>query len=343
MQFCVVTCVYGVLLAFEAIILIFDFYPISPWNKNKLEKHMKKVLSISVGSPSRDHTTTVKFLGEEIEISRQGTNGDFKKAIELYKANDGKVDAFGVGGTEFYLQVGTRRYFFRDAKAIRKAIQISKVGDGNGIKSLMAQRALDALEAHLQKEGRTLKGMKALKTNAVDRYGLAEAIVNAGCDVVFGDFMFTLGLPLPMSKLSTVRIVAALLLPIVTQLPFIWFYPLGAEQDKAPKNKWQKYYQEATLIAGDFMQIRQSMPDDLTGKIIVTNTTTAKNVEELQKRGVHILVTTTPRLQGRSFGTNVMEATLLAMMDKPQADVLPHDFVKLLDEIPMLPNIEILN
>jgi hypothetical protein len=100
---------------------------------------------------------------------------------------------------------------------------------------------------------------------------------------------------------------------------------------------------DATLIAGDFVQIRQSMPADLTGKIIVTNTTTAKNVEELRDRGVKILVTTTPRLQGRSFGANVMEATLLALMDKPQSEVRSEDFTDLLDRIPMLPNIEVLN
>ncbi|MBI9048695.1 MAG: hypothetical protein JEZ00_04720 [Anaerolineaceae bacterium] len=304
---------------------------------------MKKVLSISVGSPSRDHTTVVNFLGQEIEISRQGTNGDFKKAIELYKKYDGKVDAFGVGGTEFYLLVGDRKYYFRDGKAIRKAITKSKVGDGNGIKSIMAKRALTALEAHLQTEGKTLRGMKALKTNAVDRYGMAYALVEAGCDTTFGDLMFTLGLPFPIRKLSTVRFVAAALLPIIIQLPFIWFYPLGSEQDKDPKTKWQKYFTEATLIAGDFVQIRQSMPQDLSGKIIVTNTTTAKNVEELKARGLHILVTTTPRLQGRSFGTNVMEATLLALMDKSQAEVQPQDFIEVLDKIPMLPNIEVLN
>ena len=304
---------------------------------------MKKVLSVSVGSPSRDHTTIAHFLGEEVDISRRGTNGDFKKAIGMYEAYDGQVDAFGVGGTEFYLQVGKRRYYFREGKAIRKAIKISKVGDGNGIKSIMARRAVMALEEYLQKEGKTLHGMKALKTNAVDRYGMAEAIVEAGCDTTFGDFMFTLGLPFPMRKLSSVRVVAAMLLPIVTQLPFIWFYPLGSEQDKAPKTKWQNYYDEATLIAGDFVQIRQSMPQDLSGKIIVTNTTTARNVEELQKRGVHILVTTTPRLEGRSFGTNVMEATLLALMNKPQDEVQPHDFIDLMNRIPMVPNIEVLN
>jgi hypothetical protein len=85
------------------------------------------------------------------------------------------------------------------------------------------------------------------------------------------------------------------------------------------------------------------MPNDLHGKIIVTNTTTARNVEELQRRGLHILVTTTPRLEGRSFGTNVMEATMLALMDKPQAQVVEADFVELIERIPIKPALEVLN
>ena len=44
---------------------------------------MKKVLSISLGSSTRDHTTEADFLGEHFWISRQGTDGDFEKAIAL--------------------------------------------------------------------------------------------------------------------------------------------------------------------------------------------------------------------------------------------------------------------
>ena len=119
---------------------------------------MKKVLSISVGSSSRDHTITQSFLGQEVELSRVGTTGDLDKAIELYKFYDGKVDAFGVGGLEFYLQVGKRRYPFREVQRIRKVVKISKIGDGNGVKGLLVKRALTALETHLNGEGRTLKG-----------------------------------------------------------------------------------------------------------------------------------------------------------------------------------------
>ena len=304
---------------------------------------MKKILSVSVGSSARDHTTRHTFLGQECEISRQGTDGDYPRAIQMYKDYDGKVDAFGVGGLEFYIQVANKRYYMRDVKKVAKAIKISKVGDGNGVKGILEKRAFEALEKHLNKEGKSLVGMPALKTTAVERYGMASAMVDAGLDVTFGDFMFALGLPIAVHKLSTVRLLAAVLLPVVTQLPFAWLYPLGAEQDKEPQKKWQKYYERSKVIGGDFLQVRQFMPDDLSGKIIVTNTTTRKNVEELQKRNLHILVTATPRLEGRSFGTNVMEATLLALMDKSQSEVVEADFRELIERIPLEPNIEVLN
>ncbi len=305
---------------------------------------MKKVLSVSIGSTSRDHTTRRAFLGQEVELSRQGTNGDLNKAIEMYKRYDGIVDAFGVGGLEFYLGVGERRYYLREAKRIRKAVQISKVGDGNGVKGLLVKRALAALEEHLNNtEDKTLRGMKAMKTNAVDRYVMAAALVEAGCQVTCCDFMFSFGLPIPIRSLASVRLLAAILLPVISQFPFHWLYTLGSAQDKPPEPRWEKYYQESDVMAGDFISIRTHMPDDLSGKIIVTNTTTAKNVEELRQRNLHILVTTTPRLEGRSFGTNVMEATLLALMDKPQYEVTEADFMELIERIPLEPNIEVLN
>lgn len=305
---------------------------------------MKKILSVSLGSSSRNHTTKHVFLGQECEISRQGTDGDFKKAIQNYMDMDGKVDAFGVGGTEFFMRVADHRYYFRDIKKIRNAIKISKVGDGNGVKGLLEKRAFEYLEKYLnEKENKTLKGMVALQTTAVDRYTMAEAMVDAGLDVTFGDFMFALGIPIPVKTLRGVQMVAAVLLPVITQVPFTWLYPLGSEQDKQPTPKWTKYYQRSQVIAGDFLQIRQYMPDDLSGKIIVTNTTTAKNVEELRKRNLHILVTVTPRLEGRSFGTNVMEAALLALMDKPQSEVTQADFLELIERIPLEPNLEVLN
>lgn len=300
---------------------------------------MKKVLSISLGSPTRDHTTEAEFLGQRFWLSRQGTNGDFEKALQLYREYDGKVDAFGVGGTEFYQIVAGRRYYWRDARRIREAIKISKVGDGNGLKHLLAPYALQALE----EQGIELEGKKVLQMTGVDRYGMAKALVEAGCDVTFGDFMFALGLPIPIRGLRALHILAALLLPVLTQLPFTFFYSQGEEQEEEPSTKYAHYYEKADIITGDFIQIRSNMPDDLSGKIIITNTTTARNVEELQERNLHILVTTTPRLEGRSFGTNVMEAMCRCLVDKPDDQITSEDFVDLIERIPLKPQVHVLN
>jgi len=304
---------------------------------------MKQILSISLGASSRDHVTEVDFLGQRCRLTRLGTNGDLAKAIALYKEYDGKVDAFGVGGTMFFLEIAGRRYYWRDIQPIREAVRISKIGDGNGVKSILARKAVEALEARLAAEGRTLRGMKALMTAAVDRYSMAEALDRAGCKMVIGDFMFALGLPIPMHTLRTLRFVAAVLLPVLSRLPFRWFYPVGEKQEKEPQERWNRYYQEAELVAGDFLQIRDYMPRDLRGKIVLTNTTTAQDVAELARRGLSLLVTTTPRLEGRSFGTNVIEAALLALIDKPQEEITKQDLAELIERIPIQPGIEKLN
>jgi len=89
--------------------------------------------------------------------------------------------------------------------------------------------------------------------------------------------------------------------------------------------------------------MRQFMPDRLDGKIVLTNTVTATNVDELRTRGVAKLITTTPDLEGRSFGTNVIEAALLALLGKKWADVTPADYERVLHELHLHPRVVELN
>jgi len=56
--------------------------------------------------------------------------------------------------------------------------------------------------------------------------------------------------------------------------------------------------------------MRKDMTKNLSGKTVVTNTTTEENIELLKSRGVKTIITTTPRYDGRSFGTNMLEAAL---------------------------------
>ena len=107
--------------------------------------------------------------------------------------------------------------------------------------------------------------------------------------------------------------IAFLLLPLFTRLPFSVLYPTGKTQEAVREDWRARYYAWADVVAGDWHYVRRHMPKDMRGKTVITNTTTEEDVAFLRERGVRRLVTTTPRLGGRSFGTNVMEAMLVAL------------------------------
>ncbi len=158
--------------------------------------------------------------------------------------------------------------------------------------------------------------------------------------MIFGDLIFALGIPKPVRSFDQLSRLADELLPKICKTPFHIFYPVGAEQDEEPDPKYSQFYEEADIIAGDFHYIRKYMPDGLKGKDIITNTVTAADVEALKQRDVRHLITTTPELTGRSFGTNVLEAALITLLDKPWEQVMPHDYLRLLRQLDLKPRIE---
>ena len=297
---------------------------------------MKKVVSVSLGSSSRDHHAVVNLLGEEFDISRLGTDGKLDAAIAKVHELDGKVDAIGLGGIDVYLYAGKHRYALRDGLRLLDAAKTTPVVDGSGLKNTLEREAVRFMQEDL---GIDLKGKKVLMVSALDRFGMAQALVDAGADVLFGDFIFALDLDKPVKGLHEFEEMAEKYLPDACKLPFQFFYPTGKKQDKPPEPKYPQYYYDADIIAGDFHFMRQFMPDDLSGKIVLTNTVTEKDVDELRKRGVKMLITTTPDFQGRSFGTNVVEAALLALLGKKWSEVTPDDYERVLHELHLKPRV----
>jgi hypothetical protein len=297
---------------------------------------MKKVVSVSLGSSTRDHRARVALMGEEFDISRMGTDGKLDVAIANVRALDGHVDAIGLGGIDVYLYAGKHRFALRDGLRLLEAAKTTPVVDGSGLKNTLEREAVRFMRDDL---GIELRGKHVLMVSALDRFGMAQALVDAGADVLFGDFIFALDKDMPVRDLATFEAMAEKYLPDACKLPFQFFYPTGKKQEKPPEPKYPQYYEEADIVAGDFHFMRQFMPDSLEGKIVLTNTVTQANVDELKDRGVKLLVTTTPDFDGRSFGTNVIEAALLALLGKKWSDVTPDDYQRLLRELRLKPRV----
>lgn len=299
---------------------------------------MKRVVSVSLGSSKRDHRWETELAGQRVLVERIGTDGDVRRAIQLIRELDGKVDAIGLGGIDLYIRAGDRRWAFRDALRLAAAARQTPVVDGGGLKDTLERWVVEYLT---REAGWSFAGRRTLMVLAVDRFGMAEALAQAGADVIFGDLIFGLGVPIPLRSLRQLQVLARLLAPIITRLPFQLFYPTGRKQEEiVPRHG--RFYRWAELVVGDFHAIRRYMPDDLRGKVIITNTVTPSDVEELRRRGVAILCTTTPDLGGRSFGTNVLEAALVAVSGRRPQELTRDDYLRLIRQAGLRPRIEML-
>jgi hypothetical protein len=299
---------------------------------------MKRIVSVSLGSSKRNHRVETQILGENYIIERIGMDGDKNRVIETIRELDGKVDAFGMGGIDIYLHGPDKRYIIKDALDIEEAAQVTPILDGSSLKNSLEKSVIE----YINKNVISLQGKKVLMTSAVDRYGMAQALHQAKADITFGDIIFGLNMPIPIRSFRLFNRIIKILLPIVVKMPFEKLYPTGKEQDVI-NSKYDKYYNEAEVIAGDYLYIKKYMPRDMKDKIIITNTVTSEDIEDLRARGASILVTTTPEFNGRSFGTNVIEALLTTMIKKDIEEITLEDYSNMIRELNFLPRVEYLN
>ena len=290
---------------------------------------MPHILSVSLGSSQRDKRAEATLLGQEFILERRGADGDLARFGALFREYDGRVDALCVGGTNLGLHWRRRYYPFRDIQRLVRQVKHTPVVDGSGVKNTLEREAIRRLQDRGVVDFTTANVFLVCST---DRFGMAEAISHYTRRMVIGDLMFNLGLPIPLHSLRSIDVIAPLALPILGWLPFKWLYPTGEQQEEV-KPKYQRFYQWADVIAGDYLLIRQHMPDRLEGKTILTNTTTEQDVADLRARGVARLITTTPVVEGRSFGTNVLEGVFVTVLGRPPSEIRPEEYLELAQRI----------
>lgn len=293
-------------------------------------------MSVSLGSRLRDHEASLTLLGIRIDIARRGFDGDVDAALRAIEELDGHVDAIGLGGLDVYLHVAGDRYVMADGERLLRAARTTPVVDGSGLKQTLEPAAVRWLGAHGPVP---LRDLPVLMVSAIDRYGMALALEEAGCRVVCGDLMFMSGVPYPISSLPELQKIARRLAREMAKLPIRMLYPTGEAQERAPEFAFPEQYERAALIAGDFHLIRRHLPPRIEGKAVLTNTTTAADRADLAARGARWLFTTTPLLGGRSFGTNVIEAAMVAALGWRPGDLGPADFEQVLREIGYRPEV----
>lgn len=299
---------------------------------------MKRVVGVSLGSSKRNKTVVVEYLGQTLSVERIGVDGDIKRAVDLIKELDGKVEAFGMGGIDLWIRSRSKDYLLQAAVPIAEAPKATPMVDGGGLKHILERRLIEQLDSTGTVD---FKGKHAFIVSAMSHFGLADALTDRGCDLALGDLAFALGVPIMIRSADTLDFLAKFIAPLACRLPLSMLYPTGEKQEKN-EPKFVKWYEWADIVTGDFHFIKKHMPVDMHGKIIITNTITDDDVKFLTDRGISLLATVTPEMDGRSFGVNVMEAMLLTLSGKGR-EVTPKDYEELVEKLDMKPRIQWLN
>ena len=264
--------------------------------------------SISLGSSSRDKMVRVRIEDINALLFRKGTDGDFRLAGDMIEELDGLLDAIGLGGIDLYIRVGDEVFEIEDALYLKNRASKSLVVDGSRIKNTLEREVI----RELTQRGIISPPMKVLMVSAVDRWGMAETFWELGYRCLFGDLIFSFGINRPISSLDELKKLGSYVLKYAVKLPFELLYPVGEKQKerKPYTGPLSVYYEVADIIAGDFHYVIKYMPPKLPGKVIITNTLTQQDAKDLKARGVKMIITTTPKLGGRSFGTNLLEGLI---------------------------------
>jgi len=260
-----------------------------------------------------------------VHLVREGVDGDMDRARQRVRELDGHIDALGLGGIDIFLYVAGKQFVIGDGQRLAAEATKTPVVDGSGLKDTLERETVRSLVDR----GLIGPGTKVLMVSAMDRFGMAEAFVEAGCECVFGDLMFNLGIDYPFTTLKELEELAEKYRSRLLTVPFHMLYPTGSKQlERKPDVRFQKYYDQADVIAGDRHLIHRHKPDRLDNKGILTTTTRPDTIEEYRAAGVSWVATTTPDMDGVSGGTNLMEAALVAVLNKPLSQITRSDYAE---------------
>ena len=291
-----------------------------------------RVVSVSLGSSQRDARLDMTLLGRHVQLERRGMDGDVRKAAATFAALRDEVDAFGLGGADLRLDVAGRSYTLRESARWARHAGSTPVVCGTGLKHTLERRAVAQLDGALGWASR-----RVLLPSAADRWGMAEGLADAGARLTIGDLAFLLGWPVALHDLARFERVVRVLAPVVVQLPMAWIYPTGRKQESSVTGWRADWFEANDVIAGDWHLIARYAPHDLSGKVILTNTTTASDLARLAERGVTTVATTTPRIDGRSLPTNLLEAAFVAIAARGALSYA--DLDAMLDEAALQPHV----
>ena len=297
---------------------------------------MKRIVSISLGPSSADYEYATTFLGHDFQIRRIGADWKPDRAEKLLKKHARDADAIGLGMVRDHAIVGTHRYTDPLTAQLESVVSGVPITTGAMLRSLFDEGAA----RYVQRENPGyFTNARVLFLSGITNYRIAASIAEYSSNLRFADPVTLDGVPKVLQSLSGLEAYAS------TRTTFRrWSKSSAVGEDGPPTGSWNrsaihKALEWAHFVAGAYQEVEQYGPEDLAKKVVLTSSITEDSLKRLGEKGVYEVIDRTPKLLDRTVGLNVIDAMLLALLEKNADEVLQDDYLNLLGDLDLKPQL----
>ncbi|MGM0454443.1 MAG: dehydrogenase [Thermodesulfobacteriota bacterium] len=303
---------------------------------------MKRVIAISLGSSRYNYEFETEFLGQDFLVKRIGADGDINKAESLLKYWDERGDAIGIGSVRMPYAIGPGRMTDPRYRRIRKISKHLKtpVTLGASLRKVSFEWSI----RHLQyKLGGFFTNARVLVLSGMMDYNLARILSEFTDNISFADPIIEHGIPKFLYSLKDLERYARGVHEVLNYTP-----GKRLATSTMPVRQWNQYIlrkamQKNTMIMVPYHDFYDYMGvaglEELGGKTVISATVYDERTEFLKNRGVDMIVDNTPLLLSRVVGVNVLEAMIIAALDKPRAEITDDELMEIISDQYLEPRI----
>jgi predicted amino acid dehydrogenase len=295
---------------------------------------MKKVTTVSLGAADQDFSFQTTFIGQRFEVKRVGADGDTGKAWELMRRHQASADAIGLGEMGDHHNVGQGTLINKETQRLLNVVTRVPATTGATLRRLLQVRAVRHVQNAL---GNYFNNNRVLFLSGMRNYDMAVAFQDYTPNLSFADAMAQTGAPTPLTSLTQLEIYAKGSEWVLSGKPG---EILESALTAFKRNRIGAAVEAAHVIVGTFAEIKGvGTLGNLEGKTVITSAVDDARMTFFKQCKVNLVVDVSPQLFDRVVGLNVLEAMILAALDKPAEEVSDDDFIEIIDELKITPRL----
>ncbi len=285
----------------------------------------------------------ISLLNKRVEIRHLNCDQDLGAMAAYIEAYDGQVDAIALVGVTHMLRLGSEQVPHEEASRLFEIAQKTPVLDGQGLLPAVERWGVSLVD-EIEPGFWTRK--RVLMVPGLNHPGLVDGLSQFTHEVRYADPIIFFGWP-GIPGVGSKESLGAVAERTLSQLATYSFQQLQPRAGDPARQRSDKLFEWADILAGDIGSIRRYSPHDLRGKIVVTTAASRADAADLTDRGAAVLVSLLPNLShDRRFfahhGPAELEACLAALRPKPDHPLNEHTYLSLLTRLEWLPAVRYL-